>query len=60
MRDATNIEALERVWHLALSRAEDKHAELEPGDRDGLADVDADARALEEVELFIESIGGKV
>ena len=36
------LEALVRVWHLALSRAEDKHAAFDPTDPRAVADIEAD------------------
>lgn len=57
------LDALERVWHLALSRAEDKDAELPTRDRRGddplIIDAHKDSVALTAVQTFIETNGGR-
>lgn len=61
--DAELLDALERVWHLALSRAEDKDAELPAEDRRSedplVIDVCNDGTALTMVQTFIEAQGGR-
>lgn len=61
---STELDALERLWHLALSRAEDKDAQLPTGNRcdDDPLVIDAhhDAAALRAVQSLIESSGGRV
>lgn len=54
------LAALERVWHLALSRAEDKHAAYDPTSPEAVADIEADGSALDVTRDLIGHMGGEV
>lgn len=54
------IDALERVWHLALSRAQDKEGAVNRADPEDVADVLADGSALQVIQDWIEAMGGRV